>query len=280
MLRLAPSHPPLWRTPTSVQLGIDDETPLTGLRPWQERLLDELVSGIPDARLGPLARELGASDAEADAFIRRIQDSLVTDEIASPPVRVELPADLAREEERTLLAGMAGAGLTVEDTARWALPSGYAPIVLVAARLVDPHRAARLTASDVPHLPIELSGDRVVVGPLVIPGATACLACVHAERRERDPEWPLVAAQLLARPSVPTDPLLLVEAATLAARMLRTGDAGRSIVVSATDDRRELREHRPHGACLCRSPEGIWIADAPDSPTAAPTTVTAFARPA
>ncbi len=280
MLRLAPSHPPLWRTPTSVQLGIDDETPLTGLRPWQERLLDELVSGIPDARLGPLARELGASDAEADAFIRRIQDSLVTDEIASPPVRVELPADLAREEERTLLAGMAGAGLTVEDTARWALPSGYAPIVLVAARLVDPHRAARLTASDIPHLPIELSGDRVVVGPLVIPGATACLACVHAERRERDPEWPLVAAQLLARPSVPTDPLLLVEAATLAARMLRTGDAGRSIVVSATDDRRELREHRPHGACLCRSPEGIWIADAPDSPTAAPTTVTAFARPA
>lgn len=280
MLRLAPSHPPLWRTPTSVQLGIDDETPLTGLRPWQERLLDELVSGIPDARLGPLARELGASDAEADAFIRRIQDSLVTDEIASPPVRVELPADLAREEERTLLAGMAGAGLTVEDTARWALPSGYAPIVLVAARLVDPHRAARLTASDIPHLPIELSGDRVVVGPLVIPGATACLACVHAERRERDPEWPFVAAQLLARPSVPTDPLLLVEAATLAARMLRTGDAGRSIVVSATDDRRELREHRPHGACLCRSPEGIWIADAPDSPTAAPTTVTAFARPA
>lgn len=280
MLRLAPSHPPLWRTPTSVQLGIDDETPLTGLRPWQERLLDELVSGIPDARLGPLARELGASDAEADAFIRRIQDSLVTDEIASPPVRVELPADLAREEERTLLAGMAGAGLTVEDTARWALPSGYAPIVLVAARLVDPHRAARLTASDIPHLPIELSGDRVVVGPLVIPGATACLACVHAERRERDPEWPLVAAQLLARPSVPTDPLLLVEAATLAARMLRTGDAGRSIVVSATDDRRELREHRPHGACLCRSPEGIWIADAPDSPTAAPTTATAFARPA
>lgn len=280
MLRLAPSHPPLWRTPTSVQLGIDDETPLTGLRPWQERLLDELVSGIPDARLGPLARELGASDAEADAFIRRIQDSLVTDEIASPPVRVELPADLAREEERTLLAGMAGTGLTVEDTARWALPSGYAPIVLVAARLVDPHRAARLTASDIPHLPIELSGDRVVVGPLVIPGATACLACVHAERRERDPEWPLVAAQLLARPSVPTDPLLLVEAATLAARMLRTGDAGRSIVVSATDDRRELREHRPHGACLCRSPEGIWIADAPDSPTAAPTTVTAFARPA
>ncbi len=280
MLRLAPSHPPLWRTPTSVQLGIDDKRLLTGLHPWQERLLDELVSGIPDARLGPLARELGASDVEAAAFLRRIEGSLATDETASPRVRVELPADLGHEDERTLLVGMAGAGLTLADCARWALPPGRAPIVLVAARLVDPHRAARLTADDVPHLPIELSGDRVVVGPLVIPGETACLACVHAERRERDAEWPLVAAQLLARPSVPTDPLLLVEAAALAARMLRTRDVGRSIVVSATDDRRELREHRPHGSCLCRSPEGIWTADAPDSPSAAPMTTTAFARPA
>jgi len=280
MLRLAPSHPPLWRTPTSVQFGIDDERPLTGVQPWQERLLDELVSGIPDARLGPLARELGASDAEASAFLRRIHDWLVGDPSVSPPVRVELPADLPLEDERTLLAGMTGAGLTVVDTARWPSPPPAEPVILVASRLVDPHRAARLTANDVPHLPVELSGDRVVVGPLVVPGDTACLACVHAERRERDPDWPLVAAQLLARASVPTDPLLLVEAATLAARLLRTGDVGRSVVVSASDDRREFREHRPHGSCLCRSPEGIWSADAPDSPNAAPMTATTYARPA
>lgn len=280
MLRLAPSHPPLWRTPTSVQLGMDDERPLTGLTPWQERLLDALVSGIPDARLAPLARELGATDDEADAFLRRIEKALAPEAAPAPAVRVELPADLRHEDETTLVGGMQAAGLDVVDTARWPLPTAPEPIVVVASRLVDPHRAARLTANDIPHLPIELSGDRVVVGPFVVPGETACIACVHAYRRDRDPDWPLVAAQLLARPSVPTDPLLLVEAATLAARMLRSGAVGRSVVLSAADGVRESREHRPHAGCLCRSPEGIWSADAPGSPTAAPTTARAFARPA
>ena len=280
MLRLAPSHPPLWRTPTSVQLGIDDDRPLTGLQPWQERLLDALVSGIPDAHLAPLARELGATEEEANGFLRRIAGALVADAAPPPPVRVELPSDLSQEDENTLLSGMRAAGLHVVDTARWALPPASVPIILVASRLVDPHRAARLTADDVAHLPIELSGDRVVAGPLVVPGETPCIACVHAERRDRDPDWPLVAAQLLARPAVSTDPLLLVEAATLAARMLSTSDVGRSVVLSAADGQREDREHRPHAACLCRSPEGIWSADAPGSRSAEPTTVTAFARPA
>lgn len=280
MLRLAPSHPPLWRTPTSVQLGIDDDRPLTGVQPWQEHLLDALVSGIPDARLAPLARELGATDEETNGFLRRIERALDTDAAPPPPVRVELPSDLSHDDEHTLLAGMHAAGLEVVEAARWALPPTPSPVVVVASRLIDPHRAARLTADDVPHLPLELSGDRVVVGPLVVPGETACIACVHAERRDRDPGWPLVAAQLLARRAVRTDPLLLVEAAALAARMLRTSDVGRSVVLSAAEAHREYREHRPHAACLCRSPEGIWSADAPDSPSVAPTTATAFARPA
>ena len=280
MLRLAPSHPPLWRTPTSVQLGIDDERPLTGLQPWQERLLDALVDGIPDGRLVPLARELGAGPDEANAFLSRIRDALVADAAPVPPVRIELPADLGHDDETTLVAGLAAAGLEIDACERWALPPGPGPVVVVAAQLIDPHRAARLAAEDTPHLPIELAGDRVVVGPLVVPGRTACIACLHADRRDRDPEWPLVAAQLLARPSVATEPLLLVEAAALAARLLRTGDAGRSVVLTAADGQRETRAHRPHAACLCRSPEGIWSAAAPGSPTAAPTRATAYARPA
>lgn len=280
MLRLAASHPPLWRTPSSVQLGIDDRRPLTGVQPWQERLLDALVSGIPDGRLVPLARELGASPEQARAFLTQIADALVTEAEPVPPVRVELPADLGHDDERTLLAGLAGAGLEIDACERWPLPPGRGPVVVVAAHLIDPHRAARLTAEDTPHLPVELAGDRVVVGPFVVPGTSACIACLHADRRDSDPDWPLVAAQLLARPSVPTEPLLAVEAAALAARILRTGDAGRSVVLTAAGGQRETRVHRPHAACLCRSPEGIWSADAHDSRNAGPTTATAYARPA
>ena len=115
MLRLAPSHPPLWRTPDSVQFGIDDERPLTGLHPWQERLLDALVGGIPDARLAPLATELGASVAEAERFLHRIQDALATDASPAPPVRIELPADLSHDDETSLLTGIRAAGLTIAE---------------------------------------------------------------------------------------------------------------------------------------------------------------------
>ena len=39
-------------------------------------------------------------------------------------------------------------------------------------------------ARGVPHLPIVLQVDRVVVGPLVLPGRTACLECAAPDRSE------------------------------------------------------------------------------------------------
>src|ERR1700733_14635490 len=38
-----------------------------------------------------------------------------------------------------------------------------------------------------------------VVGPLVIPGRTACLRCLDLTRAERDPAWPLILAKLEGR---------------------------------------------------------------------------------
>ncbi len=279
MLRLAPSHPPLWRTPSTVQLGTERARPL-GVDPWQERLLDALVVGIPDGRLGPFARELGVGEDEVRDFVERIADALVPAPTPPPAVRVEMPADLPREDEAALVAGLEAGGVRIVETARWSLPEGPYPTVLVASRLVDPHRAARLVSADVVHLPVELSGDRVVVGPLVAPGLSACLACVHSTRRDHDAGWPLVAAQLLARPAVATDPLLLLEAAALTVRLLAAGETGRSAALSAAGVRRAWRAHRPHARCLCRSPEGTSTAAARDDRTSAPTTVSAFARPA
>lgn len=54
----------------------------------------------------------------------------------------------------------------------------------------------QLLAQGVPHLlaaTYELVG---VVGPLVIPGATACLRCLDLHRVDRDRQWPIVRAQL------------------------------------------------------------------------------------
>ena len=39
-------------------------------------------------------------------------------------------------------------------------------------------------------------GDAAWVGPLVVPGRTSCLRCADLSRRDADPHWPLVLAQL------------------------------------------------------------------------------------
>jgi hypothetical protein len=50
--------------------------------------------------------------------------------------------------------------------------------------------------SDVPHLVAAVRDGCGIVGPLVIPGRTACLRCVDTERATVDAAWPAVLAQL------------------------------------------------------------------------------------
>lgn len=296
MLRLAPSHPPLWRTPSTLQLGTDAPVRVDGIHPWQERLIDALRDGIPDAMLIPLARSFGATDAEAMQFAARIEGALAPEPPAPTPVQVEIPDGLAHAELDALTAGWDAAGLTRVGLTRWAsdAPQRGMALIVVAHRMLDPRRAARLMAADVTHVPVEIAGDRVHVGPVIVPGVTACAACLHAQRTANDPEWPLLAAQLLGREPVRTDPALLMEAALLTARLLRLHVEGApnprdgeklaeehaslSVGLSAAHARRTWHAHRPHAACLCRSPGGTGRAVADVFPNARTSSTTATAR--
>ena len=60
-----------------------------------------------------------------------------------------------------------------------------------------PELAARLLADEVPHLAAAADEAIGVVGPLVIPGRSACLHCLDLARAARDPAWPMVLAQLI-----------------------------------------------------------------------------------
>jgi len=59
-----------------------------------------------------------------------------------------------------------------------------------------PELPAALVADWVVHLTAGASEAIGVVGPLVVPGETACLSCVDLARTDRDPAWPLILAQL------------------------------------------------------------------------------------
>ncbi|GGT29203.1 ThiF family adenylyltransferase [Streptomyces althioticus] len=78
--------------------------------------------------------------------------------------------------------------------------TGHSLVVLaprddVAVHAPDPVSAEPLLASGTPHLHAGVVEGTGVVGPLVLPGETACAGCLQEGRIDRDPAWPRLVAQ-------------------------------------------------------------------------------------
>lgn len=69
-------------------------------------------------------------------------------------------------------------------------------VVLAPARPEQLEDAGQLVPPGTPHLLAEVRETVGVVGPLVLPGRTACLHCLDLTRSDLDPDWPVLAAQL------------------------------------------------------------------------------------
>lgn len=69
-------------------------------------------------------------------------------------------------------------------------------VVLAPASAIEPSLADELLRDNVPHLVTTVRDTVGIVGPLVVPGRTSCLRCQELHRRDRDPAWPRLLAQL------------------------------------------------------------------------------------
>ncbi|RVU17320.1 ThiF family adenylyltransferase [Streptomyces antnestii] len=65
----------------------------------------------------------------------------------------------------------------------------------LSAHTPDPIAAEELVDSGTPHLYAGVIEATGVVGPLVLPGGTACAGCLARDRADRDPTWPRLIAQ-------------------------------------------------------------------------------------
>jgi bacteriocin biosynthesis cyclodehydratase domain-containing protein len=97
-------------------------------------------------------------------------------------------------------SGPARARAAREHTTR---AHGTRPDLAVLIGIPDPELAARLMRERIPHLAVSASEAIGVVGPLVLPGRSACLRCLDLARTDRDPAWPLILAQLASRQADP-----------------------------------------------------------------------------
>src|SRR3954454_808948 len=120
-------------------------------------------------------------------------------------------------------------------------------------RLVTDH----LLRTDQPHLLLRSTGSTVTVGPLVVPGRTACLRCADLERRDRDGAWPRLLPQLVRLRRPPT-PLLAAWAGAVGAAQAHAflagevpESAGATLELSSSDHLMRWRAWPRHPACGC-----------------------------
>lgn len=93
--------------------------------------------------------------------------------------------------------------------------------VVCASRVVDHGVTGRLLSHDVPHV-VLTSDDRMVwVGPVVIPGVTACALCADLDARDRVPEWASLTDALLTTPAPRVGLALAQMAAGMAAGFVK-----------------------------------------------------------
>ncbi|MHC0430111.1 TOMM precursor leader peptide-binding protein [Streptomyces sp. O3] len=132
------------------------------VEPW-----DVAPGGLPAESVG------GRREEAARRLVRRCAPGRLPRSI--PPRRSAAAAERRGEPGFSLVVLAPREGL-----------DGYAP---------DPAAAEQLMATGTPHLYAGVIEGTGVVGPLVLPGESACAGCLERTRAERDPLWPRLVAQ-------------------------------------------------------------------------------------
>jgi hypothetical protein len=169
---------------------------------------------------------------------------------------------------RAMLADRPSLQVDVAD--HWSKPEHSIPdLTLIASDTVEVDRmvADDLVRADQPHLVVRSTGAAVVVGPLVIPGRTACLHCTDLSRRDADRSWPGLLDQL-TRLRLPASPTLGAWAASVTVTQALAYLRGRSpeawgstIELADSDLLTRWRAWPAHPGCGCHWPSATqWRA--------------------
>ncbi|GAA3621096.1 TOMM precursor leader peptide-binding protein [Microlunatus ginsengisoli] len=183
-----------------------------------------------------------------------------------------LAADLRAEFEPSGLrisAGPPWSAITGAPGDRLRAPSPPPDVTVLASDRLEVDRmiADTLLRDDQPHLIVRGAADGAVVGPLVLPGRTACVRCTDLIRRDRDPDWPVLLSQLTRIPALLPEPVVAWAAGTAVAELLALLAGRGEAWPETTGTSVELRDfastrHRwpQHPACGCGWGRGHLLA--------------------
>lgn len=224
MLSLDPRFPLVWRTPSSVQLGI--ATPvavLENVSAAMEGMLAALSSGITRSGLELIAREAGADNEAVDTLLDAVGPALTSQrgpQEAAPPVVLLVGRGPLVDGLAAVLSTEGVAIIISPDASSEAATTIECDLAVVCSHFVlAPELHGTWLRRDIPHLSVVFSDSVVEVGPLVEPGVGPCLYCLERHRTDADEAWPAIATQLWGRRSRLETALIAGEVAALVARL-------------------------------------------------------------
>ncbi|MER6949816.1 ThiF family adenylyltransferase [Nonomuraea sp. NPDC000554] len=195
---------------------------------------------------------LDASSLGRGAVARRRRPSATEDASSPrPPAEVSAPGPV----------GGAAPSVDVRAGAPYLGDGSQRPdlVILAPVTPLDGVLVSELTDLGIPHLLASAYEGHGSVGPLVLPGETACLHCLDLSRRDHDPGWPIVTARLGGFPpgEIACDSALATAVAAAATGHALAHLEGReSIVTNGTVDvmpdwRWKTRTWAKHQQCRC-----------------------------
>jgi hypothetical protein len=272
ILRLDPTVPVVWRSPTEVQLGVDPVVCVfDGASQASERLLAALAVGVPESGLSVVAEAAGVGGEYAAALLEAVRPALLPDGAVRrvaprTAAALRVAVDGSGPVARRIAAVLAALGVRLVD-ALPALGDEVDAAVLVGSYAIATARHGAWLRRDVPHLGVVFGERRARIGPFVEPGVGPCLACLDLARGDDDPAWPLIAAQLAHTRSPVEGGRLAASVALRVAHELLAhvldGSAGLigASVELAPDGTERRVSHAPHARCGCRALPGSETAD-------------------
>lgn len=243
---------PGWRVPDAAGHWQSVLNRLDGRRTWGRIRTDERSVDIH--ALGRLLTALvgaGLADLGSDAVTP-----------ASSRTRVHVLGGTtlsAQVTSRLHRVGIEGQQVTSD-----APPDPAADLIILAtdAGEVERTAAAGLVRQDAAHLLVRSGPTGAVVGPLVVPGRTACLHCTDLSRRDADPAWPRLLEQLQHRwiggcPAVVVDWAVAMTVTQVLGFLAgsRPETYGATVEIAPPAYATTWRSWSPHRECGCR-----WLA--------------------
>lgn len=267
ILRIDETRSVVWRTPTTLQVGLGPTAVvLEEVTQLEERLVSALLSGTTQQALAVVAMQSGGTPSQAVSLTRRLAPALETPTVGRPRRSRRLAVDGEGPTAERLTELASAAGFQIVDD-----PAVAEVAVIVGRYSIAPTRYAVWLGRDIPHLAVVHGDDSTVVGPFVQPGVGPCLFCRDRAATDDDPAWPAIASQLEGRRSSRESGATVDEIAAMAVRILAGyHPAGPHALSSAALEINAsplpvVHRYRVHPECGCRSPRGNGTARAASS---------------